>query len=468
MKKTIPIFLFLLISIAAYAQQKNYIQIEAEPGLSIYIDDILKGVTSQEYNGLIVEMPYAGSFEIKVVKEGYTPQIETVTIQPGEVFTYKVKPLTPSIKISQKGTTENNIVELETGSLKIQSIPVSIGIEISKLSLKTSKTQDELLAEDIPIGEYKIIFNFKEKSLSANIIIKKNDTTSLFVNFLEMKVSKIDNERTKITDNKIFINSRKYYLMPSYNGNFESDVQRLTMSTYKEDKERHDDNLAEPILENNLTDRWRWTFNHEGKLMNSSMHRSNDDIFYNEVMYKIEKDGKIYEESYDTLTKTLRFKKIYKNNKPIEVYNYTKNGDCFHHKMIIYDNLGRTSKVTILPTESYQVESIYTYEYDSIGRLIKLVNYRDDVINEMKISNYQDDKIETIRYFGNNNSYNGKTVEYLDNKRNVVENTYTDRFGKEKYKWRYKYRYDNDDRLIEKISYQSTYVTIHTFEYFTE
>lgn len=64
------IFTFLIISLFANVNaQKTYIQVVAEPGVSVFLDGTFKGKTSADINGLILEDITPGEHLIKVVKE---------------------------------------------------------------------------------------------------------------------------------------------------------------------------------------------------------------------------------------------------------------------------------------------------------------------------------------------------------------------------------------------------------------
>lgn len=150
MKKTIFLMAFLVPFLAM--AQLSYIQVEAEAGISVYIDNSFKGKTSTDYSGLIIEDVSPGNREIKLVKDGFIPQEAVINVKPGEVYTYKVQPFIPKIKISQSGNTGEQEIELKLGSLKIQSLPVYIHIQIPALGVYSPKQNDEWMAEDVPMG----------------------------------------------------------------------------------------------------------------------------------------------------------------------------------------------------------------------------------------------------------------------------------------------------------------------------
>ena len=188
MKNTFLFLLLLLISSGSFGQNA-YIQVNGEPGLSVFLNSQFKGKTTVEYNGYIIENVTPGKNVIKIVKEGYTPFEETITVKSGEVFAYKVKPFTKNaVYISEQGNsgqTDKKAV-IETGKLIVQSVPIEIKITMPDIEGVTNspKTKDKWLADQISTGDYEITFTFGQKVITKTIAIEKDQVTSVFVNML--------------------------------------------------------------------------------------------------------------------------------------------------------------------------------------------------------------------------------------------------------------------------------------------
>lgn len=165
--------------------QTSYIQVISEPGISVFIDGIFKGKTNSEFSGLIIENIQPGYRIIRVVKEGFNPQEEGITLKPGEVYTYKVRPFISNIKIIQKGNESQQTISLQVGKLKIQSLPISINISIPSLGITNHKYQDTWEGQEISVGYYGVTFNWNDKTLTDSIQIYNMKTTRLFVNMLK-------------------------------------------------------------------------------------------------------------------------------------------------------------------------------------------------------------------------------------------------------------------------------------------
>ena len=188
MKSIISLLILSVISVQLSAQQDCYIQVKAEPLIKVFLNDEFKGITNLEYSGLIIEKLKAGTYKIRIVKDGYSPQTETIILNPGEVKIYQVKPFVPQYKITQSGNKQQQTIELKTGSLKIQSLPAEIQIEIPDLNIKSSKSDDEWNIEDIPIGLYKVKFTWGNKVLLDTVRIEQNEFNHIFADLIKGKV----------------------------------------------------------------------------------------------------------------------------------------------------------------------------------------------------------------------------------------------------------------------------------------
>lgn len=198
----------LLLLTQQLIAQTAYIQVNGEPGLSVFLNGSFKGKTTAELGGYIIENVKPGQNLIKIVKQGFTPFEETISVKPGEVLAYKVKPFSKHIvTISEEGNNAetDKKAKIETGKLIIQSLPIEIKITIPAIEGVTNKakTKDEWIAENIPSDEYKIIFTFNNKTIERNVLINGSETTRVFVNMLSGEV-KIKNSLDEKLELQVF------------------------------------------------------------------------------------------------------------------------------------------------------------------------------------------------------------------------------------------------------------------------
>jgi hypothetical protein len=84
------------------AAQNTYIQVSCEPGVFVFLDNEFKGKTTADLGGLIIENVTPGTRLIKVVKDGFEPQEDRITVKAGEIYAYKVRPFKAKTDIEQK------------------------------------------------------------------------------------------------------------------------------------------------------------------------------------------------------------------------------------------------------------------------------------------------------------------------------------------------------------------------------
>tara|TARA_R110001592_G_C13080497_1_gene742592 strand:- start:58 stop:1164 length:1107 start_codon:yes stop_codon:yes gene_type:complete len=187
MKSNLIIFCLLISTILQ--AQSAYIQVVGEPNLSVFLNNSFKAKTTSDLGGCIIENVTPGKNLIKIVKDGYTPFEETITVKSGEVLEYKVKSFTKhKVYVSEEGNTNETDKKaiVKTGKLIIQSVPIEIKITITDIDgiNNSAKTKDKWQADEIPEGEYKIAFIYNKKIITKTVEIIGNETTSLFVNML--------------------------------------------------------------------------------------------------------------------------------------------------------------------------------------------------------------------------------------------------------------------------------------------
>ncbi len=192
MKSLAITIILTAISLFSLAQN-SHIQVVAEPGITVLLDGQFKGVTSSDYGGLIIQNVTSGQHLIKVIKEGYAPREETLTVKPGEVLLYQVDTnFSSAIKITEEGNTEKQIITIKKGNLTIQSLPITVRINIPSIDIDYVKKEDKFHAENIPEGTYLAEFILNDRALSDSVKILNQMITYLFVNMVELKVESKD------------------------------------------------------------------------------------------------------------------------------------------------------------------------------------------------------------------------------------------------------------------------------------
>jgi len=211
MKRIILQLLLIIFTINTFAQQGNcFIELIAEPGIKVYIDNTLIGTTNKEENGLFIQNINTGNHIIEFIKVNFESQKDIINLKSGKALLYRIKPFKTQFKISQEGDFEKNKLFQKTGNLVLESIPKSINVDIPSLGANIKKTKSLLNIKNISIGAYNAIFTWKNKQINYKINIHHKKTTHLTINMLNGKIDiliyKDKFAKTgKIKENKVFL-----------------------------------------------------------------------------------------------------------------------------------------------------------------------------------------------------------------------------------------------------------------------
>ena len=189
------ILLLNLMCICIFSQDVGYIQIKCEPGAMVLLDDNFVGNTSSELGGLILQDVPAGSYTIKIVKEGFQPQSVRVNLKANEIYVYEVKEFIPKVDVKQAGEADTDIIRQKVGSLLIETIPVDCIIEIPKLYIdkdnQGNKTLKTWQIPSIPVGNYKVNFISLGKKVEYSFEIEEGSKKHLLINIIKNEVKEI-------------------------------------------------------------------------------------------------------------------------------------------------------------------------------------------------------------------------------------------------------------------------------------
>lgn len=153
--------LLLVLSCAAVAHADGdcTIQVSAPPGIKVFVDDALAGVTNKEAKGLVVTGVEPGTHVLRALKERFTPREKEVTLVAGQVYAWRISPFVPKLKISEQGDPDETQVVALVGEVVVRSLPVACTIDVAKLKIAgAKKTKATWRVENVPIGKYSFLF----------------------------------------------------------------------------------------------------------------------------------------------------------------------------------------------------------------------------------------------------------------------------------------------------------------------
>jgi hypothetical protein len=172
----------------------GHIQVSAEDGLKVYLDNKFVGVTTDR--GLMLRNVPIGPHVVRVERERYHPQnSDTFMLESDQVYLFEVGKMEA---LPEPDVDENEEMLKGTGSLVIQTIPVKClvtlyGIGLTGKDEEIVKTEDRWTANGVRAGRYLATFstpdveNVEHKEV---ISIRTNQTTHVMV----------DIERGEMTD----------------------------------------------------------------------------------------------------------------------------------------------------------------------------------------------------------------------------------------------------------------------------
>ena len=197
---------FWAVPCFVYGQATGFIQITGEIGVQVLLNGRLQGVTNAEAGGLIIENVAAGSHTLRILKPGFSAQESMVTIKPGEIYEYSVRPFSPQVEVSQKSGAAQNAAAPKVGRLVLQTLPPDCEITIESLGVVagvldrdgqevSKKTLDRWQAEQVPVGNHRVRFTALGQTYSYVVSIEDGRTAHFLVNILEGTARDLHAER---------------------------------------------------------------------------------------------------------------------------------------------------------------------------------------------------------------------------------------------------------------------------------
>lgn len=197
MNKLVSSLFALFLFSTPLSAETGYIQIKAPPGIMIFLDGNLKGKTTSEQGGLVLQDVPAGTREIKALKAGSNTKTYRINVKAGDIAVWDAGVFAPKIIVEESGVTEKGGYQ-PIGFLQIKSVPVDMKISIPSIGLNYSKTKPDVKFSKIPAGEYLVNFSGFGKNLSSKITIYDKVTTEVFLNLLKGEIQNKTEEDAKV------------------------------------------------------------------------------------------------------------------------------------------------------------------------------------------------------------------------------------------------------------------------------
>ena len=88
-------FLAVVVAVLAggFVVAGGYLQINAQPGVEVFVDGEAAGVTEEAIGGLLIADVVPGERRLRFVLEGFEPREVTVVVREGRVLIHDLDPL---------------------------------------------------------------------------------------------------------------------------------------------------------------------------------------------------------------------------------------------------------------------------------------------------------------------------------------------------------------------------------------
>ncbi|MDZ4757802.1 MAG: PEGA domain-containing protein [Bacteroidota bacterium] len=363
---------FIIISLSNSFGQTGYIEVQSEPGLSVYLNNVYKGKTTVELSGYIIQKVTPGKNIIRVEKDGYQSYEDNITVKAGEVFVYVVKPLTKEIVDiieKEKEFISKNKVESQKGKLIIQSLPSKIYITIPQIeNVNDYLKAGEWEMPNIPVGKYDITFTFNETVITKTFEISKNETTNIFVNMLsgEYTSKSLNGYSSLMSEGLAFMKSEKYTAAIT-----KFDAALVIRNNDKEATNQKNIALDEIAWDNAFS---LYTIQSFETYLKGSANKKYYSEAHTNIKNKLVKTGEKYANDMDIMNMELFLNKY--------LSNYPTGGDVVKVKQIMCNAYYRKGNYDAQTKTSYaQKEAVTNYQ-----KAEKFCTNKPDLDNKIKVA----------------------------------------------------------------------------------
>jgi len=162
------------------------LQINAEPGVSIWLNNELAGKTTREENGLIIADLIPGEYVLKASKPGYDATETTLTVGDNQTIEWRIKLAKPVMKV------EDNVKRIDgsmirsdpTGTIILKSIPLNAEIFFDGDSIGSA---DKKLTY-VPAADHAVKFVFQKRELAKKFSQQPNEFIQLSADFAKGEI----------------------------------------------------------------------------------------------------------------------------------------------------------------------------------------------------------------------------------------------------------------------------------------
>jgi hypothetical protein len=164
----------------------SVLQITAEPGISIWLNNEIAGKTSKEEKGLVVTDLVPGEYVLKASKPGYDITEKLLNLKDNQTVEWRIKLSKPIMQV------EDNVRRIEsamiqskpTGTVIVKSIPLNAEVFFDGESIGSTDKKIKY----VPAAEHAIKFVYQKRELSEKFSLQPDESIVLKADFTKEEI----------------------------------------------------------------------------------------------------------------------------------------------------------------------------------------------------------------------------------------------------------------------------------------
>jgi hypothetical protein len=196
MKKIIYRLLFGLLAVSLFLPQVilagSVLQISAEPGVSIWLNNEYVGKTTKEENGLVIKDLVPGEYSLRATRKGYNSTETKLVVEDNQTVEWRINYTKPVMNISDAvKRIDTAMIETQpVGTIILKSIPLNAEVFFNGKSIGSADKKITYA----PAVDYSVKFVFQKQELAEKFSLQPNETILLTADFTEGKIVKESTE----------------------------------------------------------------------------------------------------------------------------------------------------------------------------------------------------------------------------------------------------------------------------------
>jgi len=166
----------------------SVLHINAEPGVSIWLNEEYVGKTTKEENGLIVKDIAPGNHSLRAARQGYNSTDAQLEVEENQTVEWRIIFTTPVMNI-EDGVKRLDTAMIEStpvGTIILKSIPLNADVFFNGKSIGSADKRISFA----PAEDYSVKFVFQKRELVEKFTLHSDETILLIADFTKGEIIK--------------------------------------------------------------------------------------------------------------------------------------------------------------------------------------------------------------------------------------------------------------------------------------